>query len=301
MSRPTTVSAVIPTLNGAATLPALLGALAREAAARRGLGEIIAIDSGSRDGTPELLCRAGVRVLDLGGAPFGHASARNRAAAAATGEVLLFLSQDVEPCGDGWLQPLLDAFEDAAVAGAFGRQVPRGAAPEEEFLARVNYGGRPRRLTRADVGADFGPGHTYFSNAFGAVRRAVWQAIPFPDVVMSEDQAWALAALRAGHEIRYEPRAEVYHGHRFGLARAFRRNYDSGASLQALGLAGGSWRQGARHLQRELEWVRLRYGRRAAAHALVFEAVRMAGFQCGRWERATPRVLARRLGEAPRP
>ena len=165
-----TVSAVIPTLNGAATLPALLGALAREIAARRGLTEIVAIDSGSRDGTLELLGRSGARVLDLGGGPFGHGSARNRAAAAASGEVLLFLTQDVEPCGDGWLPPLLAAFDDQAVAGAFGRQVPRGAAPEDEFLARVNYGGRPRRLTRADLGAAFGPGRTYFSNAFGAVR-----------------------------------------------------------------------------------------------------------------------------------
>ncbi|MDP3775471.1 MAG: hypothetical protein Q8Q85_14525, partial [Gemmatimonadales bacterium] len=51
------------------------------------------------------------------------------------------------------------------------------------------------------------------------------------------DQAWALAALRAGHEIRYEPRAAAYHGHRYGLARAFRRNFDSGSSLQRLGLA----------------------------------------------------------------
>jgi hypothetical protein len=35
-------------------------------------------------------------------------------------------------------------------------------------------------------------------------------------------------------------------------------------------------------------------------HALLYEAVRLVGFQCGRWERAMPRALARRLGEAPR-
>ena len=301
MSRPATASAVVPTLNGAATLPALLGALTREVAARRGLVEIVALDSGSRDGTPDLLRAAGARVLDLGGAPFGHGTARNRAAAAATGEVLLFLTQDVEPCGEGWLPPLLAAFEDPAVAGVFGRQVPRGASPEEEFLARVNYAGRPRRLTCADLDAAFGPGATLLSNAFGAVRRSVWEAIPFPELVMSEDQAWAQAVLRAGHEIRYEPRAEAYHGHRFGLARAFRRNFDSGASLEALGLARGSWRSGAGHLMRELRWVALRYGRGALVHAFVFEAVRMLGFQCGRRERVVPRALARRLGEAPRP
>jgi len=297
----TRVSAIIPTLNGAATLPALLAALGRERAVGRGLAEVVAIDSGSRDGTAELLRASGARVLDLGGARFGHASARNRAAAAATGEVLLFLTQDVEPVGDAWLPPLLAAFDEAAVAGVFGRQVPRGASPEEAFLARVNYAGRPRRLTRADLDAGFGPGTTLFSNAFGALRRAVWSAVPFPDVVMSEDQAWALAVLRAGHEIRYEPRAEVYHGHRSGFTRAFRRNFDSGSSLQALGLAGGAWSGGGGHLLRELRWVASRCGAAAVPHAVAFESVRMLGFQCGRLERLMPRALARRLGEAPRP
>ena len=294
------VSAIIPTLNGAATLPALLASLRREVVAGRGLFEIVAIDSGSQDGTRGLLEEAGARVLELGGTPVGHGSARNRAAAAASGNVLLFLTQDVEPIGDAWLPPLLEALEDPAVAGVFGRQVPRGASPEEAFLARVNYAGRPRRLTRDDLRTAFGPGTTLFSNAFGAMRRAVWEAIPFPDIVMSEDQAWALAVLEAGHEIRFEPRAEVYHGHRFGFARAFRRNFDSGSSLQTLGLVRGAWRSGAAHLLRELRWIAAQHGPSAVPHAVVVEAVRMLAFQCGRLERRMPRALARRLGEAPR-
>lgn len=292
------VSAVIPTLNGAATLPALLAALER----RRGreLAEIVAIDSGSRDATRELLARAGARLLDLGGVPFGHGTARNRAAAAATGEVLLFLTQDVEPVGDAWLAVLLEPLADGRVAGVFGRQVPRGASPEEAFLAKVNYAGRPRRLTAGDADA-FGPGTILFSNAFGAVRRSVWETIPFPDIVMSEDQAWAAAALRAGHAICYEPRAEAFHGHHHGLVRAFRRNFDSGSSLQALGLARGAWRAGAGHLARELRWIAAQHGAASAAHAVAYELVRAAAFQAGRLERHLPRGLARRLGEAPRP
>jgi rhamnosyltransferase len=291
------VSAIIPTLNGAATLPALLAALER----RRGLelGEIVAIDSGSRDGTRELLAGAGAKVLGLGGAPFGHGSARNRAATAAGGEVLLFLTQDVEPVGDGWLAALVEPLADARVAGVFGRQVPRGASPEETFLARINYAGRPRRLTAADIGG-FGPGTILFSNAFGAVRRSVWAAIPFPDIVMSEDQAWAAAALRAGHAICYEPRAEAFHGHSYGFVRAFRRNFDSGSSLQALGLARGAWRSGAGHLLRELRWVAAQHGAPSAAHATAYELVRAVAFLAGRIERLLPRGMARVLGEAPR-
>lgn len=295
------VSAIVPTLNGARTLPALLAALER----RRGLelAEIVAIDSGSRDGTRELLAEAGARVLDLGGMPFGHGSARNRAVAAARGEVLLLLTQDVEPIGDGWLAALLAPLAETRVAGVFGRQVPRDASPEEAFLARINYAGRPRRLTAADV-AGFGPGTLLFSNAFGAVRRSIWERVPFPDIVMSEDQAWARSVLGGaavtGAEVVYEPRAEAYHGHRFGLARAFRRNFDSGSSLETLGLARGAWRSGPGHLARELRWVASQYGAIAAAHALAYETVRMTAFQAGRLEKRLPRGLARVLGEAPR-
>lgn len=292
------VTVVIPTFNGAATLPALLAALAR-AGARVPL-EIVAIDSGSSDDTRAMLEHAGARVLDLGGRPFGHGSARNRAAAAARGEVLVWLTQDVEPVSDGWLAPLLAALAGPNVAGAFGRQVPRGASPPETFLAEANYGAAPRRITAPDA-RRFGPGATLFSNAFGAMTRAAWTATPFPDIVMSEDQAWALEVLRAGREIRYVPEAAVYHGHRFPAGRVFRRNFDSGSSLARLGLGGGAWIAGADHLLRELRWVAARHGAGAIPGTLVYEAVRMAGYQCGRLERVMPRALARRLGEAPRP
>jgi rhamnosyltransferase len=291
------VSVIVPTWNGAATLPALLAAVRR--AASRHAVELVAIDSGSADGTVALLHEAGARVLDLGGAPFGHASARNRAAAQARGEVLVWLTQDVEPVGDGWLDPLLESLDDPRVAGAFGRQLPRGASPEEAFLLATNYPDAPRRITTADSDR-IGPGRLLFSSAFSAMRRDVWRLVHFPEIVMSEDQAWALAALRAGHEIAYVPAAAAYHGHRFSLGRVFRRNFDSGSSLARLGLAGATWLAGARHLAREVRWIAARHGAAAAAHAIVYESVRMAGFQCGRLERFLPVWEGRLLGEAPR-
>jgi rhamnosyltransferase len=291
------ISAIIPTLNGARTLPQLLEGLKR-AASRIPL-EIVAIDSGSRDATTDLLRGAGATVLGLGGRPFGHASARNRAAAQARGDILLFLTQDVAPAGEDWLSPLVSALDDPATAGAFGRQIPRDASPEESFLVSTNYGERPRSLTSSAVEA-FGPGATLFSTVFGAMRRGVWERYPLPDIVMSEDQAWARNVLRAGMTIRYVPEAAVYHGHRLSLVRAFRRNFDSGASLQRLGLTRRVWSSGFAHLRRELAWIRAEHGAVAVLHALVYEAVRMKGFQCGRLERWMPRALARVLGEAPR-
>ena len=53
------ISIIIPTLNEAELLPALLADLAREAAA----AEVIVVDGGSIDDTAEIARRAGARLL----------------------------------------------------------------------------------------------------------------------------------------------------------------------------------------------------------------------------------------------
>lgn len=162
-----------------------------------------------------------------------------------------------------------------------------------------NYPDRARTVGADDL-ARFGPGATLFSNAFGAMKREVWERFPFPGIVMSEDQAWAREVIRAGLTIRYVPEAAVFHGHRLSLARAFRRNFDSGSSLEQLGLTGGVWSAGLTHLSNELSWIAREHGVLAASRGLVYETVRMVGFQLGRMERWLPKGLAKALGEAPR-
>ena len=82
-----TISVVIPTLNEAARLPALLAVLGREPQ----LEEIIVVDGGSRDETARL-ARAGGAVV-LSSLP-GRGQQLRRGAEAARGEVILFLHAD---------------------------------------------------------------------------------------------------------------------------------------------------------------------------------------------------------------
>jgi rSAM/selenodomain-associated transferase 2 len=85
------ISIIVPVLNEAAALPATLAALAAEIRVHRDV-EVVAVDGGSSDGTREILARSpGIRVL---AAPRGRASQLNAGAAAARGDVLLFLHAD---------------------------------------------------------------------------------------------------------------------------------------------------------------------------------------------------------------
>lgn len=81
------ISVIIPTLDEAARLPALLAELAREDTAH----EVIVADGGSRDGTAALARASGARLLI--GAP-GRGQQLALGAAAAQGETLLFLHAD---------------------------------------------------------------------------------------------------------------------------------------------------------------------------------------------------------------
>lgn len=101
------VSVILPFLDEQAALPATLACLA-DARPPSIAVEVIAVDGGSRDASVALLTRhRDIRVLQ---APRGRAAQMNAGAAAATGDILLFLHADT------WLP--VDAFTAIAAAAS---------------------------------------------------------------------------------------------------------------------------------------------------------------------------------------
>ena len=185
------------------------------------------------------------------------------------------------------------------MAAAFGRQLPpAGLGPIETFFLEQTYPPQAFRHapTRADGGASIK--RIFFSNVNAAIRRSAWARCPFPDdLIMSEDQAFARAALQAGYSLVYDPEAAVLHGHRYSLGRLFRRNFDSGYSLR--GIAGDGWGDVAR-LGLNYVWAEMRYLARLGRwplipYALLYEGIKSAGFALGRSGHRLPAGLRPRL------
>jgi glycosyltransferase involved in cell wall biosynthesis len=92
---PLEVAVVIPVLNEAATIAGVVGEIPR-ALAR----EIIVADGGSSDGTAELACAAGARVIFPAESGYGCACAAGAEAAAANCGIVVFMDGDGADRGD---------------------------------------------------------------------------------------------------------------------------------------------------------------------------------------------------------
>jgi rhamnosyltransferase len=298
------ISLVIPVKDGGTDLVRCLDAIGRQRIDET--VEVVVIDSGSRDGSGERARSLGARVHTIAPEEFHHGRTRNLGARIASGETLVFTSQDAYAADEFWLARLTAPLgEDANIAGVYGRQLPHAnATPPEQYFLDFLYGPGPR-VQRLRNGDELTFHTTLFSNVNSAMPRALWDAYPFAeDIVMSEDQEWSRRVLRAGLGLVYEPNAAVYHSHVYSVAGSMRRFFDSGVSAEHSYVDGSASRAalrraGARYATGELRWLWTTGQRRWIPYAAVYEAAKFAGLQLGRRHRLLPVTLKKRMSAYP--
>jgi glycosyltransferase involved in cell wall biosynthesis len=109
------VSVVIPTFNRAASLADAIDSVLAQTAPPH---EIIVVDDGSSDATPEILASFGGRIRPIRQENAGVSAARNSGIAAATGEWVAFLDSD-----DVWTRDRLEVLARDCVGASAGVHV----------------------------------------------------------------------------------------------------------------------------------------------------------------------------------
>jgi rhamnosyltransferase len=294
------VSILLLTKNGRLDLDRLLPAVFAQAGAPP--FEVIAVDSGSTDGTLELLGRFAVRLVQIAPENFHHARTRNFAASLANGQFLVFLSQDAIPASDAWLRSLISNFDDPAVGAVYGRQFPNAdSSSERQDALDAIYGGK--RIVKDPARCNsMGYRFYHFSDANSAIRRSVWAAERFPEEMkVFEDLGIAKRILDSGWKIVYDPKAAVFHSHAHTTGGLFKRYFDIGYTLKRLkiwdapGTRQSMLRDGWKLLYSKCMRIGSQRTLRSAGRGLYQDLAKSAGLLLGQHENYLPLALKRRL------
>jgi GT2 family glycosyltransferase len=217
------VSLIIPTRDHAALLERCISTI-RQHTDWPGL-EIIVIDNGSVEPATlnyfASLAAQGIRILPMPG-PFNYASLNNRAVAAAGGEVVGLINNDIEALHDGWLDEIMFQLMRPNV-GAVGAKLlwPNGMVQHGGVLLGVgNVAGHfGNRLADADWG-DHGRNQLVqqVSGVTAAclfVRKRDFEAVGGMDAaafpVAFNDVDLCLKLRAAGKAIVWTPHAKLLH------------------------------------------------------------------------------------------
>jgi GT2 family glycosyltransferase len=207
------VSVLIPTLDAGPGFERVLAAVS----AQEGFEDVdlVVVDSGSVDGTPDAARREGARVVSISRDEFGHGRTRNYAAEISTGSILVLLVQDALLLGRTAIRDLVDELlAEEGVAAVSARQVPRSDADlYGAFVIHNHYqtlwGSKDLPLSRP---AAMRAAATV-DDVCAAVRREAWEEIRFADVGFAEDLEFGIRALARGWTLRLSQRAAVAHSH----------------------------------------------------------------------------------------
>ena len=224
---PGTVSVILPCYNGAAELPALLERLGRQTGVGR--VELVIVDSGSTDGTDTIAERAGACVVRIPQSAFTHAYARGLGAEHATGEYLLFMTQDALPDRPDWLLSLL---QPALLGGASAVSCLEQPRPDADLLSRVTAWnwrrvmlGDANRLTRMpeDTRFDSLRRCAMLSDNACLIRADVYHRLGGHRGTYAEDLDLGIRLLQAGERLCILGSVSVIHSHTREPLYDFRR------------------------------------------------------------------------------
>lgn len=210
------VSVVVPTFNRGAQISTCLSGVARQTHPRL---ELIVVDDGSSDDTPEQLERFAAAHSELAlrclrhGANLGANTARNAGTRIAMGEIVVFLDSDAVP-EPTWIEELVRGFEDGSVAAVTGRV----EEPEPRNVYELAYKGTHRVHHHRGEARRIVAGNL-------AIRRDLLLALPLEeDLKYGCNEEGIFLRLRAlGYSVRLAPSAVIVHDHPYDRAEFFHR------------------------------------------------------------------------------
>jgi len=252
-------------------LPRLLDAVFSQRTLRR--FEVLAIDSGSSDGSLDVLRRDGVRLIEIPRDTFDWGRTRDFAYGQSSAPIMVNLSQDAIPMRTDWLDNLIRPLEDPGMGVSCGSSVPDPDRAFPQFPWERNGYFYFTREIRAFV-SRYGRGLSF---ANSAVPRRVWEQFRFDEQPTGEDFQFQRKLHGAGLGIAFPDDAPVLHHHHYTIGALWRRCRNEGYALKRLGCSYSEWDlfMDLASPRKYIQWLReIRYNRLHTAADFLFPVVR---------------------------
>lgn len=160
---------------------------------------------------------------------FSHSKTREMMASKATGDIIVFISQDIKMKNNLWLKNLITPIIKDKCEASFSRQICENNTIEK-YIREKNYPEESRIVSKKDMDK-FGLLTFFYSDASSAVSTNIYRelnAYDGKDILINEDMYFAHKLIHAGYRIKYCSDSEVYHSHEFTFKQLYNRYYDTG-------------------------------------------------------------------------
>jgi rhamnosyltransferase len=292
------ISVIIPTYNAVVHLPALLDMLKKQTLAN----EVVIIDSGSTDGTTELLNKRKIPFTAIPKSEFNHGGTRNLGVKLASCEDVVMLTQDALLTNKHALANLVAMMHSKPEIGmAYGRQL---AYPEatlmSEYARLTNYPPVSNIRSKSDI-SRLGIRTCHCSNSFASYRKSALASVGgFPtDTILGEDVVVAARLIQSGRSLAYCADAQVYHSHNYEIMEEFRRYFDIGAFHQQQRTLLREFQraesEGVKYVLDEWRYLKNRRTLSLIPTQLVRTAAKYIGYRLGRLHEHMPVSIKRHV------
>ena len=194
------------------------------------ISEIKFILTKSIDDSENILKDLDVKYTLISPEDFSHSLVRERAAFEATGEILVFITQDIKINNENWLYELVKNIEKNKCDAAFSRQIAYDDHTIEKYTREINYPEESRLVSKNNIN-ELGLMTFFFSDASSAILKETFVSLngyDGKDLPTNEDMYIAYKLIMNGYKISYEAESIVIHSHEFSLKDVYNRYKDIG-------------------------------------------------------------------------
>ena len=188
--------------------------------------ELIVIDSGSTDGSAELIRNARPQHFhQINPTEYNPSRVMNWGMRLARGDYGIFLNADATPQNSNWLRPLVTALLNPENAAVFGKQIPR---PDCEAVYACDY----ERCFGSDRQSK--KWQHFFSMVSSGIRKDIWARRGFLEKLQyAEDDEYTRWCKAQGFNVVYCPDSIVTHSHNYTAPQAYKRYFGDARALAA--------------------------------------------------------------------